>query len=139
MPWGYASSKDAEGWEGYCDSREEAIEEGREYFDGEAFYICEGYCPDPADFIDDGSDVIERMDERCFDECGDIAEDWPSVPDAALKELNDFLEAWARKHCHIDFYMCDGEKAELIPAEETTNEQAETADPSTAPNPKAAS
>jgi uncharacterized protein YfdQ (DUF2303 family) len=62
--------------------------------------------PDAADFVD-ADRVIDDMGDAASDVGGEFAEDFPSVSPEARKELNDFLEAWARKHCEVTFFTVD--------------------------------
>ncbi|MFA4971558.1 MAG: hypothetical protein WC683_03015 [bacterium] len=116
MPWCYATSREAEAWNGNFATREEAIEEGTREYEGDAdhFFVACGECPDPADAMPRALDIIEMMVECAGDEWGEIAEDWPEVSKEEEKELDDILEGWARKHCRISFFMVDGDKAEEV-------------------------
>jgi uncharacterized protein YfdQ (DUF2303 family) len=62
--------------------------------------------PDAGDFVD-ADRVIDDMGDAAMDVGGEFAEDFPNVSPEARKELNDFLEAWARKHCEVTFFTVD--------------------------------
>jgi hypothetical protein len=58
MPWWY--SQDEERWNGPCDTRAEAVAEGRGEWDGEAFAVCEAE-QGPYDLTLDHYDILERL------------------------------------------------------------------------------
>lgn len=115
--WGHASSLDAETWTGAYSTREEAIEHGRREYDG-PFFVTRGSRIDPAEFMPSADELIEMAGERAADECG--VEDWPDLSDQAVRELDDLLEAWARKHAQLDWWRAEGvpERIEHTPAAE---------------------
>lgn len=122
--WGYASSRHEEVWTGALDSREAAIEEARETFDGEPFWIVSGHRPDPAAWCPDLTDIIEdRIGENAYDNAGELAEDWPPVVSKeARAELQDFAKEWVRKYMPVSFWIADGGDHEQIDAESTPSE-----------------
>lgn len=104
--WGYAEDKDAETFDGHCDTREEAIAEGRaEYGPGVAFVVARGECPDPALFAPCVGDIVETMETRADDHGKPDLVDWPVLTDAAKEELEALLDAWARKHAPCDWWI----------------------------------
>lgn len=121
--WGYASSKDAEGWTGCYLTREEAIEDGRSdysyltehgrQYDG--FWIHSGHLLSVETVLPDVDDLLERMGETAYDEAGEVAEDYPDVTNEARIELEGLLRGWVEKHALPTFWVADGE-AEFIPA-----------------------
>jgi len=48
--------------------------------------------------------VLEDMGERLYEEVGEIADDYPSVPPEAKAELKDFMTAWVEKHAPPNQY-----------------------------------
>ena len=112
--WGYSTSEYPEIWNGNCDTREEAIAEGRAEFGGDEFWICDGTQPDTDRFIN-ARGIIETAGQLAYDEAGDGAVEWPDVSKEAEKELDRLLAKWTRKHCPIHFWICDG-KPERVPA-----------------------
>lgn len=112
----YGVSQNEERFEGAYKSREEAVDEGRSIFPGEAFLLGWGYKPDPAQFIPSTDWVLESMAESALDEAGEAAEEWPDITDEAEKELNELLKAWARKNCPVDFWIGEGHE-EIEPEE----------------------
>jgi hypothetical protein len=109
--WGYSTSRDSETWSGICPTREAAIAEGRvEFADLEEFWIVRGKMVDPADVIVDADTVVEWMGDTAYDNWAEnVAEDYPKPTEEAKKELDDFLESWARKHCPLECYMAEGD------------------------------
>jgi hypothetical protein len=115
--WGYTSqSVPAERWDGMCDSREQAILEGRAEYGGERFWITSGTQPDAEMFLPSVDSIIEQMGENAFGEAGECSEDFPCVSKEAEAELEALLAAWARKHCEVNFWIEDGSEPEEIPA-----------------------
>lgn len=73
----------------------------------------------PSMFVDDADNIIERMNERAYDEHGECAEDFPDdVTKEAKDELTAFLIAWADKHCEARFYSVDNIREHTITAED---------------------
>lgn len=104
--WGY-SDYDDEGFQGAYTSKEEAIEVARdEYGDHQDFYILRGRYADVAEFCPDLDLAIEGwledISEKAYEECGELAEDWPSVSNEQREELKEslgpVLKDWMRKH-----------------------------------------
>jgi hypothetical protein len=62
--------------------------------------------PDPMQWINP-EDVIEQLECRAYDCCGEIAEDYPKVSAEAKAELKHLLSVWARKHCAPTWFMVD--------------------------------
>ena len=72
------------------DSYEEALKEGLEVSLGN-FYIAETEKFDPT-MTDIGDRVLEIMQDRAYEECGELAEDWFFyLTDDELREFNDNL------------------------------------------------
>lgn len=113
--WGYSSSPDAEQWSGECETREEAIAEGRAEYEGEEFWIVEGKRLDPARFMPDPDRILDEAGERAFDEVGDIAEDFPETTKEARDELAALLVTWARKHISCEFWQAVGKPERIKP------------------------
>jgi hypothetical protein len=88
---------------------------------GDTVHTGDGVTPDPAEWVD-VEDVIEQLACRAYDECGEIAEDYPNVSDEAKAELKVLLEAWAHKHCTPTWYMIK----DVIEYEITADDIAET-------------
>ena len=63
---------------------------------------------DPTEWVhsmDIANDILERLSERSYDECGEFAEDYPNKPsNEALDELDAFLDAWLPKHFQPSFW-----------------------------------
>lgn len=62
----------------------------------------------------DADDVVELIGTRAYDVGGEYAEDFPSLSDAAVKELSEFLSAWQAKHCKPTFYIVPGAQKYVI-------------------------
>lgn len=84
---------------------------------GDTVYTGDGVRPDPAEWVDD-DDVIEQLSCRAYDECGEIAEDYPEVSKEAKAELEALLGAWARKYCTPTWYMIKDVREYEITAED---------------------
>ena len=59
---------------------------------------------DPAEFVDSDSVINSMADNASSGELGEWADDFPSVSAEAKQELEDLLDAWARKNCDCSFY-----------------------------------
>lgn len=70
-------------------------------------------------------DVIEQIGERAYDECGEWAEDFPSVSNEARAELSAFLSAWQATHCTATFWTVRNAKKYAVTAEDITDYYAE--------------
>jgi len=120
--WGYASSDDAEGWETAGTTREEAIEAGRDAFEGGHFYIIEGFTLAPSAYLPDVERLLEGMSELAYDTLGEgVEEDFPSVSDDGKAALAKILDDWAEEYVVSDFWTADG-KPERIEAEPEPSE-----------------
>lgn len=115
--WSYASVPDTDRWSEPYQTRDEAILAGRAEYSGERFWIQSGHEPDPETFLPFASDIVEQMADGAGNEAGEAAEEWPDVSKQALKDLDDFLKAWAKKHCKVNFWVATGQLEE-IPARE---------------------
>ena len=110
----WETSNDKEIWEhDVFDTMEECI---RDYFENyaqehpqETIFIgeCERYT-----FSVDGSGVIENLEERAYDECGECAESWEPSSGVSLEDWNELDEQltrvvaeWLEKHNDMpEFY-----------------------------------
>jgi hypothetical protein len=88
-----------------CDSLCELLSKF-DLYPGETVYVGDAVTPDPAKWLV-MDDILEQMGERARDDCGESADDYPAVDDAAKQELSDFLQAWARKHCTPSFFAVE--------------------------------
>lgn len=98
--WWY--SQDEDRWNGPCSDREEAIDLGRDEYNGEAFMVMEAETGD-YDMRLSGDDLLERLNERNEDRSdpdGDPA--FYRVDPKVEKDLGDMVTAaiarWVRKH-----------------------------------------
>jgi len=82
--------------------------EGREHV-----YVAEVYVPFASDFVS-ADDVLDGMLNRAHDECGRDAEDFPDATPAAIAELEEYLSAWADKHCPVRFYAIGAKHKYLL-------------------------
>ena len=85
--------------------------------EGDVVHVGIGVTPDPAEWVD-ADDVIEQLSCRASDGCGEISDDYPDVTKEAKAELQDVLEAWARKHCTPTFYMIEDAREYIVTAED---------------------
>lgn len=117
--WGHGSSSNTERWEGAFPSKEAAIKDGREYYGHDEFWVIKGIRVDPGEFTPDANEIIERMGERADEEVEsdevESMEDWPDPSEEAKRELNEFLEKWARQYCPIESWRAEG-GAEFVPS-----------------------
>ncbi len=81
---------------------------------GDVVYFGEAYHPDPIGWID-ADDLIERLGERAYDDCGEWAEDYTdNISKEARAELDALLSAWYAKHAKPQFYKIDNEQKHTI-------------------------
>jgi hypothetical protein len=85
-----------------CDSMEEVISD-QGLLAGDTIYFGEQRTPKSV-WID-ADEVIERIQEAAYEECGEWAEDYPKVDDQAKAELDALLTAWQEKYCTPSFYL----------------------------------
>lgn len=124
MAWFYATSRDTGRWDGFCASREEAIEEATDAYSGEPFYVAEGTEQDSAGFFPDADDAIETASQRAYDNCGECAEEWPDCTKEAKAELDASLaavfKAWVEKYATPRcFEVVDGDPEHIDPKAES--------------------
>ena len=108
------------------DSKEEcikeALEEAKIYIDRaklHSVYIakCERVKVEQLFKIED---ILEQIGEHCYEEYGEYAENYndelQSIKPTAIKEANDFLHGWAKKHnLEPSFWTVYGEEQILTP------------------------
>lgn len=122
--WGY--STDGESYSGACATREQAIEEAREeHPDHGSFWIGSAVRPHPGDFMPDADFIITQMQESAWDDehGGDWSEDFLMGDErpgfGARAELEDFLRAWAKKHCKVSWYSVENsEEVKVEPVDD---------------------
>ena len=114
MVWGW--SEDQEHYHSQCGTKEQAIAEGRAACDGD-FFVGQGSVQCSSQFAPDVERLVEEMGENAYEECGDAAEDWPDVTDAAKIKLRKFIEVWMVEHAPCSFYMIDSDTVEKIEME----------------------
>lgn len=104
--WGWSTYPD-EGFQGAHASKEEAIKEAREEVGEEVeLFLQAGQYGDVTELGPNGHDlaenIIEGIGDSAGDEYGDLAEDWPHVPDGAevllAKALEKVVKDWMREH-----------------------------------------
>jgi hypothetical protein len=109
--WGY--STDEENWngDGWFETKEEAIQEGKENYEGDfSFYV--GKAVEVKPYVE-VERFLDEISESIYDECGDCAEDYLNGLDVQIKhelgkELNQVLQNWLTKHnLHPNFYLIE--------------------------------
>lgn len=97
--WYHADCEDSESWFGACATREEAIEDGKDEYDG-SFFVCRASNPPLrlADWIN-ADDVLERADEQIADS-DRVGGEWDEGPwfEASPEQAAD-LAARLREAC----------------------------------------
>lgn len=107
--WGHAESEEAEGWSGAYDTREQAVDAGRNEHDGD-FWVSGG--PAITTTID-ADEITEIIEERARDEA--IWSDEPIVIDDPGKTLQALLDAWIAEHVQPQVWTSDS--SEKVDAE----------------------
>lgn len=63
-------------------------------------------------------DILERMDERLYDECGDVSEDAIRIENSAKEELKAFIMDFMDKHCKVSCYKVENVKFHELPPDD---------------------
>ena len=67
--------------------------------------------------------VIELIGDRALDEAGEFADDYPNVTADARKDLQDFIDQWAEKHCKPDFWIVKNVKEHVVTSDDIKAEE----------------
>jgi hypothetical protein len=100
-----------------CDSLEELIDDnglevGATYWEADAVEISH------ADNIDVHG-ILENMDERLYEEVGEIADcDYTDVPQEAKDELAALIAGWAAKHVNLRYWKVRNAKELKVTSED---------------------
>lgn len=108
-------SRDGESYN--YDSLGELLDCNDDTQEGDVVHVGTAVVPDPAQWVD-ADDIIENLSCRADDTCGEFAEDYPEVSKEAKAELQDVLEAWARKHCTPTFYTIEDDSEYIVTADD---------------------
>lgn len=99
------------------DTVNELINSNDELSIGDTVFVGDTVIQDPTEWLDVG-DILEQMQERAMDDCGESAEDYPNISEAARQELQEFLGTWARKYCVPSFYAVENVSEYVLTAED---------------------
>jgi hypothetical protein len=112
--WRWARVSQPETWQGSFATREEAIIEAASH-GYKTFYIASGSCPAGSSYMPDASTVLDMLSEAAYDAVGDVAEDFPTVPDEAEQELNALLTAWGERYLGTcPFWIVEGNPEQVV-------------------------
>lgn len=120
-PFNWYYTQDQEIWQP-AGSRQNAINCGRDEYEGGAFYICEANLQQLSDGFFDAELVVEKFEEHNEECWGEDGADITLPAAEAVKELEDALakafSAWRAKHLpHLKAWAFDEMRnEELIPA-----------------------
>lgn len=127
--WGNAQDPNNEDcFVGCFATREEAIADGKDAYEGEEFWVLEGAYPDVALACPGFALLFERLMEDIAEKAeGDLGwaylDGWPQADDEARSELlasfEEVTKAWMRKHLEPPMWEPVG-KPERIPGEVVT-------------------
>ena len=95
----------------------ELIDSNNELSIGDIIYVGDVVVQDPAKWLV-VDDILEQMQERAMDACGESAEDYPNVSESAKYDLEIYLSVWARKHCVPSFYAVENVSEYVLTAED---------------------
>lgn len=113
--WGWSTSATPDTWNGAFHTREAAIEDARSH-SYTTFFVVSGHCPDGQGYMPDADAVIDMIGQAASDDAGDAAEDFPSIPLEAQKELYEVLTAWSKKHLRpCEFWISDTPPEKIVP------------------------
>lgn len=99
------------------DTLGELLDSNDDVQEGDIVHVGTANVPDPAEWVD-ADDILENLACRADDNCGELAEDYPEVSKEAKAELQDVLEAWARKYCTPTFWLIENDREYIITAED---------------------
>lgn len=103
-------------WDGPFDTREMAVGDGHDSYDGDGFAVAPGVKATSDQFTPSVQFIIEAMAANAWDELGECAENYPDVSAEALTKLQAAVDNWARRHVKCDLYIIG--KTEWISGEE---------------------
>lgn len=109
--WGFGGSPDEENWHTGGTTRQDAIEEGREYFPGESFWVIRGVVPKLRGYVG-VDDVEDALRERLYDVAGDVG--YIALSPDEKERLKAALDAWADT-VGVEFWVGAGEAEEIEP------------------------
>ncbi|WP_223466175.1 hypothetical protein [Pseudomonas sp. GL-RE-26] len=115
----YAYSNNGEEWTAdWCSflSQNDEFAPGDECQRGEVHYA------DPAEFVDSDAVIDAMANNAASSDLGEWADDFPNVSADAKQELEDLLDAWARKNCDCTFYRVKNIETFTISAEDLDQE-----------------
>lgn len=115
--WAWGISDDGETWLAGGPTRDDAIERGKEEFDGRAFRIDTMTKIDFRRFIPDVDRLLEDAENVAYDESQ--CEEWTvSRTGPAAKDLAQLLSDWCDRHekeLNVNWYECDGHEETVGP------------------------
>lgn len=88
----------------------EELDDDGELKVGATYYVATKEHPEPSSFFDVDF-FLETANERAWDSCGEIAEDYAKyIKEEATKELKEFISNWADKNAPCHWYMAKNAK-----------------------------
>ena len=117
--WAWGISERADRWIAGGPTREDAIQRGREVFEGRSFWVDSMTPIDFRRFIPESDQVLDDAELAAYENAagGDDMEWSVSRTGPAAKDLAKVLADWCDRHAdelRVEWYECDG-KQELIP------------------------
>ena len=125
LVYGWSAHSD-EGFVGAFPSQAEALADAYEYVGkSEDIYVQAGRYEEVTKLAPDhralAENVTDILSENAFEDCGELAEDWPDASDEAKEELATDLQtvihAWMKKHLKMPAWEPVGEPV-MFPAPE---------------------
>jgi hypothetical protein len=62
--------------------------------------------------------LLEHLGEQGYDEVGEHVGDWPDASKEAVKQLENYLKRWIKRHCPPKFYGVKNVKKYVITEED---------------------
>lgn len=88
----WSESKNDELWQHDCfDTVEECIKDAKENYDYKVGETIAVGITEPFVVSIDGSDVLERLEENAYEECGEASEGWLNTPYENIEKLSERL------------------------------------------------
>jgi hypothetical protein len=111
--WCYSDQKNPDSWPNHADTREQAIEMGRETYGHDVtFWIAMGHRQGASGIALDADGYIENMRDHAAEECEDGAE-FVEVKPGGKEALDALLATWLAQYVEVTYWIVDGEQVQI--------------------------
>ena len=84
---------------------------------GDVVYVADAYTPDVRRYVDAHA-VVENMQERYYDDCGEECDAWPDLSNNSMNTLARVIAEFIEAHDPPKFWVVRGVKEYVITAED---------------------